>query len=319
MSKLDIKNHIDNKTNETIIHSIVDNENFKKIVAKEFKRVWKSVKKELTKKELKLPIIVKFDTIDFIDTYNNMYTKKYEGGNYNELDEAYVLLCQDKKTPQWIKDNLMDILVISNMGLIIKSINKWVTTWDDGKISVPDLIEEMKYVTLCKTLPTYKINTGYRFSSYNMTCMHFRLCDIFGASVSIEKINNGEKIMGKRGGINDRRSELSIDKTVSSQKGGKDMSIVDNIADKNLTPEETYKNNNMRDIIIEACNELEPIQKFIVYCRYNFYNTKEKMTQKLMAEYLGMSQANVSKKEEVLLKRLKSILNAKGVNKYEYY
>ena len=82
--------------------------------------------------------------------------------------------------------------------------------------------------------------------------------------------------------------------------------------DPNPTAEEIIRKESEKEIIKEQLNKLNLEQKFVAYCRYGIDGVPKK-TQAEIADYMHMSQANVSKIEGTMHVKLKQLLDEAGM------
>lgn len=107
-------------------------------------------------------------------------------------------------------------------------------------------------------------------------------------------------------------SEQSIEDTKGRNKdGGDGVKIIDLIPDRHKNPEEKLSSKSDSEHVQEVLKGLSPMAKFVLMTRYEI-KAGVKLTQKEIADYVGMSQANVSKIERSSLSDLKPRLKALG-------
>ena len=103
------------------------------------------------------------------------------------------------------------------------------------------------------------------------------------------------------------RTEVSFDESLSFDPDGNELRLEDilgtdpDIVTKNLE-HETEKN-----IVMEEINKLNHRDKEIIVLRYGLMGHKE-MTQKDVADLLGISQSYISRIEKKVIKRLRNLV-----------
>ena len=104
-----------------------------------------------------------------------------------------------------------------------------------------------------------------------------------------------------------RRSEISLEDSLSYDSEGNELRLEDilgtedDIVTKNIEQEQEKK------LLIKEINDLNERDRKIMIMRYGLFNTKE-VTQKDVAEMLGISQSYISRIEKKVIKRLKEVI-----------
>lgn len=146
-----------------------------------------------------------------------------------------------------------------------------------------------------KALESYKTNRNTKFSTYAINC-----------------IKNEILYMLKKEKKH-RAHNVSLNKVLSTDKNGNDLQLEEillNMDDSEQGGVETdllerEKNNRIRDIIENQLNERE---QYVICHRYELLG-KELKTQSEIAKEMGMSQANISKIEKNLLKKMSKFVD----------
>jgi RNA polymerase sporulation-specific sigma factor len=111
------------------------------------------------------------------------------------------------------------------------------------------------------------------------------------------------------------QNNLSMNFTLSNDKDGNTLSLGDTLEEESeVSVEETVMTNGDIDILYKAIDELSQKEQYVLTYRYGLDNGIVK-TQKEIAEEIGMSQANVSKIERMILDKVKRLLR----DKYRLY
>ena len=140
-----------------------------------------------------------------------------------------------------------------------------------------------------KALKRYDISKGVKLTTFAVNCCR----------------NEIRYFLRKENKYNN--NTVSMNTIKHQDKNGNDLTIEDTIADRALTPDEDLEKQIVSNVIAEAIKELSPIDRFVMTLRFGLDRGKE-LTQKEIAEYCGMSQANVSKIERNCLEKLREIV-----------
>lgn len=104
------------------------------------------------------------------------------------------------------------------------------------------------------------------------------------------------------------KAEVSIDASLSLDGEGNELHLEDVLGtDKDIVSREIEENNE-RKIMINEIMHLKPRDRDIMILRYGLMNNDE-LTQKEVAEKLGISQSYISRIEKKVIKRLKMLVN----------
>lgn len=103
-----------------------------------------------------------------------------------------------------------------------------------------------------------------------------------------------------------RAKETPIETPIYEDKQGKDMTLEDIIPDKSKTPAEAMRQEEDNKELYQLLDRLSPIEKYILYVRFGL-DRNQVLTQKDVAKYINMSQANISKIERTSIEYLKHI------------
>jgi RNA polymerase sporulation-specific sigma factor len=104
------------------------------------------------------------------------------------------------------------------------------------------------------------------------------------------------------------KTEVSIDASLSYDSEGNELHLEDVLGtDKNIVSKEIEDATN-RQIMINEILHLKPRDRDIMILRYGLLDNKE-LTQKEVAEKLGISQSYISRIEKKVIKRLKTLVN----------
>ena len=100
------------------------------------------------------------------------------------------------------------------------------------------------------------------------------------------------------------KSEVSIDEPINTDSEGNDLALGDILGSDNDSLFKQVEDNDNRKIVNMAIKNLDFREKEIMELRYGFDGKKE-LTQKEVADKLGISQSYISRIEKKVINRLK--------------
>ncbi len=158
-----------------------------------------------------------------------------------------------------------------------------------------DEIISVGFLGYAKALDSYRTNRNTKFSTYAINCVKNEILYM----LKKEKRH--------------RLHNVSMNKTLSTDKNGNDLKLEEIVLDLDDKSQkglefsllEDEKNDKLKNIIYTKLTERE---KYVITHRYELYGVKGK-TQNELAEELGMSQANISKIEKNVLKKMKKYVD----------
>jgi len=171
-------------------------------------------------------------------------------------------------------------LIEHNLRLVVFLSKKYENT----KIDLEDLVS-IGTIGLIKGVNTYKLDKNIKLATYASRCI------------------DNEILMFLRKNKK-RRGEISFEDSLSYDAEGNELHLEDilgtepDIVTKGLE-EETDKN-----MLYEEINKLNKRDKKIMTLRYGL-NNRDEMTQKDVADLLGISQSYISRIEKKVIRRLK--------------
>ena len=102
--------------------------------------------------------------------------------------------------------------------------------------------------------------------------------------------------------------EVSLDEPLNIDYDGNELLLQDILTTNEHEVEDNLEYNEKRRLMYDAIKELKDKEKEILILRYGLKNNEE-MTQKEVADYLGISQSYISRLEKKIIKKLKFQLN----------
>jgi len=196
-----------------------------------------------------------------------------------EMEEYYLIRSTDGDL------TARDKLIEHNLRLVVFLAKKYENT----NVDLEDLVS-IGTIGLIKGIKTYSMDKNIKLATYASRCIDNEI---------LMYLRKNKKI----------KTEVSFDESLSFDMDGKEIHLEDilgtapDIVTKGL--EEDFN----KKIVIEEINRLNPRDREIIVLRYGLNNRKV-MTQKEVAELLGISQSYISRIEKKVIKKIKSIVNS---------
>lgn len=178
-----------------------------------------------------------------------------------------------------------DLLIEHNLRLVV-----YVAKRYDNSANCPleDLIS-IGTIGLVKAINTFKADKNIKLATYASRCI----------------VNEILMYLRKNNKI---RYEISLDEPLNIDYDGNELLLGDIVGtDDDLVEQEMLKS-DQKKIFYEALKELNEREKEILILRYGLSNNDE-LTQKDVADLLGISQSYISRLEKKIIKKLRSQLN----------
>ena len=174
-------------------------------------------------------------------------------------------------------------LILHNLRLVAHIVRKY---YSQSK-NQDDLIS-IGTIGLIKAVDTFNIENGARFATYASKCIQNEILMSFRA--------------GKK-----HSSEISINETIDVDRDGNPLSYMDVIASEEDMEEEIQRKIMTERALRCIKTVLSLRESQIIIMRYGLFGTNA-LTQREIAEKLGISRSYVSRIEKCALEKLKSAL-----------
>ena len=174
-------------------------------------------------------------------------------------------------------------LIEHNLRLVVFLSKKYENTG----LELEDLVS-IGTLGLIKAVKTYRLDKNIKLATYASRCIENEI---------LMDLRKNKK----------RRSEISLEDSLSYDSEGNELRLEDilgtedDIVTKNIEQEQEKK------LLIKEINDLNERDRKIMILRYVLFNTKD-VTQKDVAEMLGISQSYISRIEKKVIKRLKEVI-----------
>lgn len=173
-------------------------------------------------------------------------------------------------------------LIEHNLRLVVFLAKKYENTGE----SLEDLVS-IGSVGLIKGVNTYKLGKNIKLATYASRCI------------------DNEILMFLRKNKK-RRGEVSFEDSLSFDSEGNELHLEDVLGtDSDIVTKEIERETE-KNMLYREINNLNDRDKQIMIMRYGLFNTEE-MTQKDVANILGISQSYISRIEKKVIKRLKQL------------
>lgn len=172
-------------------------------------------------------------------------------------------------------------LIEHNLRLVVFLAKKYENT----NIDLEDLVS-IGTIGLIKGVNTYKLDKNIKLATYASRCI------------------DNEILMFLRKNKK-RRGEISFEDSLSYDGEGNELHLEDILGTEKDIVTKGIEEEHDKKILYQEINKLKKRDKQIMILRYGLFNTKE-MTQKDVADLMGISQSYISRIEKKVIKKLKT-------------
>lgn len=177
-----------------------------------------------------------------------------------------------------------NILIEHNLRLVVFLAKKYENT----KIDLEDLVS-IGTIGLIKGVNTYKLDKNIKLATYASRCI------------------DNEILMYLRK-TKKKRTEISFEDSLSFDADGNELHLEDVMGTDDDIVTKGLEDELDRKMLYEEVAKLEGRDKEIIEYRYGLNGRKE-LTQKEVANLMGISQSYISRIEKKVIKRLQMIIN----------
>ena len=176
-----------------------------------------------------------------------------------------------------------DKLIEHNLRLVVFLAKKYENT----RVDLEDLVS-IGTIGLIKGIKTFSKDKNIKLATYASRCI------------------DNEILMYLR--KNKRtRTEVSFDESLSFDADGNELHLEDILGTEPDIVTKGIEKETERDLVMQEINKLEDRDKEIIMRRYGLMGKKE-MTQKDVADLLGISQSYISRIEKKVIRRLQNLV-----------
>ena len=174
-------------------------------------------------------------------------------------------------------------LIEHNLRLVVFLAKKYENT----KVDLEDLVS-IGTIGLIKGVNTYKLDKNIKLATYASRCI------------------DNEILMYLRK-IKRKKTEISFEDSLSFDSDGNELHLEDILGTEDDIVTKPLEDELDRTLLKKEVSKLGKRDREIIELRYGL-NGKEEMTQKEVAELLGISQSYISRIEKKVIKRLSQII-----------
>ncbi len=186
------------------------------------------------------------------------------------------LISEDGSYRQSCRDKLIE----HNLRLVVYIAKKFENTG----IGNEDLVS-IGTIGLVKALNTFRPDKNIKIATYASKCIENEIL------MYIRKINS-------------QKLEISIDEPLSCDWDGNELLLSDILGSTEKDVHERLEEEEEKVIVRQAVSRLSQREKEIIAKRFGLYGSRE-MTQKDLADEMGISQSYISRLEKKIIRQLK--------------
>ena len=196
----------------------------------------------------------------------------------NEMEEYYI------EKMQLGDSDAKDQLIEHNLRLVVFLAKKYENTGVD----LEDLVS-IGTIGLIKGIQTFQSGKNIKLATYASRCIDNEI---------LMHLRKNKKI----------KTEVSIDASLSLDGEGNELHLEDVLGtDPDIVTREIEEENDKK-VMLEEVMKLKPRDRDIIVLRYGLLGNDE-LTQKEVAEKLGISQSYISRIEKKVIKRLRTVVS----------
>lgn len=174
-----------------------------------------------------------------------------------------------------------EILIEHNLRLVVFLAKKYENT----KVDLEDLVS-IGTIGLIKGVNTYKLDKNIKLATYASRCIDNEI---------LMYLRKNKK----------RRGEISFEDSLSYDGEGNELHLEDILGTEKDIVTKGIEEEHDKKILYQEINKLKKRDKEIMILRYGLLGKKE-MTQKDVAEMMGISQSYISRIEKKVIKKIQT-------------
>ncbi len=191
-------------------------------------------------------------------------------------EEAFALLSTDFARGR-------DILITHNLRLVVYIAKKFESTG----IGIEDLIS-IGTIGLIKAVNTFSPDKNIKLATYASRCIENEILMFLRKS-------------------NQYKTDISIEEPLNIDWDGNELLLSDVLGTDGDVVNENIENEAEKKLLLDSVAKLSPRERFIMEKRFGLVDGKE-LTQKEVADLIGISQSYISRLEKRIIKRLRKEL-----------
>lgn len=179
------------------------------------------------------------------------------------------------------------ILIERNLRLVVYIARKF----DNSGVNVEDMIS-IGTIGLIKAVNTFKMDKNIKLATYASRCIENEILMYLRRNVRL-------------------KSEVSLDEPLNVDWDGNELLLSDILGTEEDVVYHHLEDEVNRKLLYAAMKKLDPREKELVEMRYGLISGRE-MTQKEVADRLGISQSYISRLEKRIISRLQREIRKLG-------
>lgn len=179
------------------------------------------------------------------------------------------------------------ILIERNLRLVVYISKKF----ENAGVNVEDLIS-IGTIGLIKAVNTFKLEKNIKLATYASRCIENEILMYLRRTTKL-------------------KSEVSLDEPLNVDWDGNELLLSDILGTENDVVYHRLEDEVNRNLLYGAMKKLEPREKELMEMRFGLKSGKE-MTQKEVADKLGISQSYISRLEKRIISRLQKEIRKLG-------
>lgn len=176
------------------------------------------------------------------------------------------------------------VLIEHNLRLVVYIARKF-----DNTGSEPDDLVSIGTIGLIKAINSYKSDKNIKLATYASRCIENEILMHLRRTVKL-------------------KSEISLDEPLNTDFDGNELAISDVIGTDSDVVDGDMESSVERELLLQALDRLKERERMIMSMRFGLSGGEE-MTQKEVADLLGISQSYISRLEKKIIARLKKELS----------
>lgn len=176
--------------------------------------------------------------------------------------------------------NAANTLIEKNLRLVVYISKKF----ENSGVFIEDLIS-IGTIGLIKGVNSYNSDKNIKLATYASRCIENEIL------MYLRKYNR-------------LKTEISIDEPINVDSEGNDLSLADILGTDNDAIYKSVEDEENKKILIKSIEKLDDREKVIMKLRYGF-DGRDELTQKEVADKLGISQSYISRLEKKVINDLK--------------
>ncbi len=176
-----------------------------------------------------------------------------------------------------------DKLIEHNLRLVVFLAKKYENT----KVDLEDLVS-IGTIGLIKGIKTFSMDKNIKLATYASRCIDNEI---------LMYLRKNKKV----------RTEVSFDESLSFDAEGNELHLEDILGTEPDIVTRNIEKETEKNLVMEEINKLGKRDREIIMLRYGLMGKKE-MTQKDVADLLGISQSYISRIEKKVIRRLRNLV-----------